>query len=78
MYLILTFEYAPIPISYGLKNKTKNNNLLCVIAIQNKNIKTNISHPLQRKNITLIFLFFLKKKSFKVTLKNFVFDFFQI
>jgi hypothetical protein len=31
-------------------------------AIQNKNIKTNISHPLQRKNITLIFLSFLKKK----------------
>ena len=42
------------------KNITKNNNFLN-LAIQNKNIKTNISHPLQRKNITLIFLSFLKK-----------------
>ena len=41
---------------------TKNANLLSFIAIQNKNIKTNISHPLQRKNITLIFLSFLQKK----------------
>jgi hypothetical protein len=30
------------------KNITKNNNLL-TLAIQNKNIKTNISHPPQRK-----------------------------
>jgi CRISPR/Cas system-associated endonuclease/helicase Cas3 len=30
------------------KNITKNNNLLR-LAIQNKNIKTNISHPPQRK-----------------------------
>jgi hypothetical protein len=36
------------------KNITKNNNLLN-LAIQNKNIKANISHPLQRKNITLFF-----------------------
>jgi hypothetical protein len=42
------------------KNITKNNNLLSLIAIQNKNIKTNIWHPLQRNNITLIFLSFLK------------------
>jgi hypothetical protein len=37
---------------------------LLSLAIQNKNIKTNISHPLhsREKNITLIFLsFFLKE-----------------
>jgi hypothetical protein len=34
------------------KNITKNNNLLS-LAIQNKNIKTNISHPPQRKKKTL-------------------------
>jgi hypothetical protein len=42
------------------KNITKNNNLLN-LAIQNKNIKTNISRPLQRKKYNPNFSFFLKE-----------------
>jgi hypothetical protein len=42
------------------KNITKNNNLLN-LAIQNKNIKTNISHPLTEKNYNPNFSFFLKE-----------------
>ena len=44
------------------KNITKNNNLLS-LAIQNKNIKTNISHPLHstEKKYNPNFSFFLKE-----------------
>ena len=42
------------------KNITRNNNLLS-LAIQNKNIKTNISHPLTEKKYNPNFSFFLKE-----------------